>query len=214
MHRNQEDLSECSTIFYFLILTDLPPNRWASNKRQSFLGGSWNGFRQARDYREYIIRPQTWLRKEVHNFPSRTSKNHSLHTIDSADEMRKIDSFDPSCSDKKILVEIRHSHYLSRRVHIFVRDNINAVELSKRGGCNIPSWGTTCPMERTSDLCFCFSGSYWRFSHTFLFNCAGQGSFTMPRVASETYNRMHSLQRYEFLLLQFLNCLYRSYYSI
>ena len=53
---------------YFLNLTNCAPNRRASNDRKSFLGGSWNGFHQTRDYLEYIVRPQAWLRKEVYEF--------------------------------------------------------------------------------------------------------------------------------------------------
>lgn len=55
---------------YFLNMTSCPPNnsRRASYDRQSFLTGNWNGFHQARDYLEFSIRPQTWLRKEVYKF--------------------------------------------------------------------------------------------------------------------------------------------------
>lgn len=39
-----------------------------TSNRESFLLGSWQGFHKSRDYLEYLIRPQTWLRRKVYEF--------------------------------------------------------------------------------------------------------------------------------------------------
>jgi Alpha-(1,6)-fucosyltransferase N- and catalytic domains len=53
---------------YFLNTTRCDTHKRPINPRQSFLAGPWPGFHKTMDYVEYLVRPQTWLRKRVYEF--------------------------------------------------------------------------------------------------------------------------------------------------
>jgi hypothetical protein len=51
---------------YFLNMTNCESTDQPFTSRQSFISGKWEGFQQSRDYLEFIVRPQTWLRREIY----------------------------------------------------------------------------------------------------------------------------------------------------
>lgn len=53
---------------YFLNTTSCDTHSRPINSRQSFLAGPWQGFHRDIDYLDYLVRPQTWLRKQVYDF--------------------------------------------------------------------------------------------------------------------------------------------------